>query len=477
MIGGMAKLKPVFVCTNCGHEEPRWFGRCVKCQEWETAVERMPESAPAGKTHVAQRKAPAADLVAIEDVELSDESARISSGIAEFDRVLGGGFVPGFYGLLAGDPGAGKSTLTNQAVVSLRRQGKNVAIFSGEESAKQIKIRLARLTDGDVPDGIMISSETSAERIYQALEGGSYDLAVIDSVNTVFSEEQSGEPGGQQQMRAAASIFREAAKQSGTPIILVGQVTKDSNVAGPRMLEHTVDAFLMFEGDRREQYRILRAMKNRFGSTDEIGVFEMTNHGLEVVEDPSSLFITGRDFPAPGAVITAIIEGTRPVLCEVQSLVTPSSLPVPIRASRGLDPRRVQLLLAVLGRRAKFPAKIYQNDVFLNIAGGLKVDEPAVDLAICAAVASSATGRPVKSGLCVFGEVTLLGEVRKASQSERRQKEAERQGLKAPIYEGTLRDVLEDILAPDAVEDVSDLAAARGRQPQAAAAFLDSEEE
>jgi DNA repair protein RadA/Sms len=447
----MAKTKTKFVCSNCGHEAPKWFGRCPSCQEWETAVEQSSEAAPAGKRAVSERRAPPAAFTSVLEAGAAGEIERMSSGIPELDRVLGGGFVPGFYGLIAGEPGAGKSTLTNQLAVAMSRAGRRVGIASGEESNQQIKLRLDRLTDNNTPD-IGVSNEVSAERLYQSIAGGEFDLLIIDSVNTVFSEEVPGEPGGPQQMRACAAIFQRAAKEHGTSVFLVGQVTKDNAVAGPRMLEHAVDAFLIFEGDRREQYRILRAMKNRFGSTDEIGVFEMTGHGLEAVEDPSALFVTGRDFPAPGAVVTAAIEGTRPVLCEIQALVNPSNLPQPVRASRGLDVNRSRLLLAVLARKAGY-RKLGQSDVFLNVAGGLKVDEPSIDLAVCAAIASAATGRPVKDKLCVIGEVTLLGEVRRPNQADRRAHEAERQGLETPPFEGKLADVLEKVLVAESIEE------------------------
>ena len=446
----MAKKGSEWVCESCEYVAPRWMGRCPSCDTYGSFKERTADAAPSGKKAISERRAPAAVFVSIDQVGSGQTLERLSSGLPELDRVLGGGFVPGFYGLIAGEPGAGKSTVTNQLAVAMTQQGRKVAIISGEESAEQIRIRLNRLTDSKVP-AIAVSSEVSAERIYSALAGGEYDLAIIDSINSGFSEEASGEPGGPQQMRACASIFQRIAKEQGTAIFLVGQVTKDNVVAGPRMLEHTVDAFLMFEGDRSEQYRILRAMKNRFGATDEIGIFEMTGRGLVTVIDPSALFISAREVSIPGAVTTVVIEGSRPVLCEVQALVTPSNLPQPIRASRGLDPKRTQMLLAVLGRRGGCRG-LSKDDVYLNIAGGLRVDEPAIDLAVCVAVASAQSGRPVKKKYCVIGEVSLLGEARHAPQFERRAGEAKRQGFEAPSFKGSLADAVESCLDSPATE-------------------------
>jgi DNA repair protein RadA/Sms len=412
-----------------------------------------PAAAPAGRTHVSQRGAPPAETTAIENVALEDDSDRVKTGIPELDRVLGGGLVSGFYALLAGEPGSGKSTLSNQLLVEMRRAGRNVFVTSGEESKTQIKMRLNRLTNGDIPDGMQISTETCAERIYATIMGGNYDIAVIDSVNTVFSEVVGGEPGGMAQMSAAAAIFQRAAKDSGTPIILIGQVTKDNTVAGPRKLEHAVDAFLIFEGDRHDQYRILRAMKNRFGATDEIGVFEMTGNGLEAITDPSRLFLNDRSSPASGVVITCALEGSRPVFCELQALTNPvyHQGATPMRSATGVDRSRMTMLLAVMQRKARF-RKIGQSDVFLNIANGLKVIEPSIDLAVCVAVASAMTGRPVRDKLCVMGEVSLVGDVRKVPQAERRQKEAERQGLETPIFEGELRTIIEQCLASEVLD-------------------------
>lgn len=446
----MAKKGVYWICSNCEQRSPAPLGRCPNCKEYNTLVEVVPDAAPAGQKAISERKRSPANFVDIAEVGADQSLERISSGIAELDRVLGGGFVPGFYGLIAGEPGSGKSTLTNQLAVAMTKAGQKVAIVSGEESAEQIRIRLNRLTGGDVPK-IPVSSEVSAERIYSAISGGEFDLVIIDSINSVFSEVMSGEAGGPQQMRACAAIFQRVAKEHGTAVFLVGQVTKDNTVAGPRMLEHAVDAFLVFEGDRREQLRILRAMKNRFGSTDEIGVFEMTSQGLEAVADPSALFTSVRDPNIPGAVTTAVIEGSRPVLCELQSLATPSNLPQPIRASRGLDPKRSQMLLAVSSRRGGV-RHVSQNDIYLNVAGGLRVDEPAIDLAICVAVASACSNRPVRPGWCIMGEVSLLGEVRKPTQFERRVNEAERQGLEAPLLVGKLDEIINKCLTEKIIE-------------------------
>jgi DNA repair protein RadA/Sms len=437
-------------CEACGARQRKWSGRCSACGAFGKLVEEQAAPAPAGRRPVDEMTVPAASSVSLREVA-AVRLDRLATGIPELDRVLGGGLVPGFYGIVGGEPGAGKSTLMTQMLASLARRQLKTIVFSGEESPEQTRLRFERVCSGELPP-VEISTETSAERIFRKIVEEGYDVAVIDSINTVFSEQSAGVAGSPSQMRDCAAVFQRAAKQHGACIFLVGQVTKDGDIAGPRMLEHTVDAFLMFEGDRRDQHRLLRALKNRFGTTDELGVFEMTGAGLEPVADPSGLFLSERDYPITGAAVTAVVEGSRPVLCEIQALVSHSHLPQPVRAARGVDPKRLQMLLAVLARKGGL-RKLAQSDVYVNVAGGLKIDEPGIDLAVCAAVASALSGRPVAARSCIVGEVSLLGEVRRAPQHERRAKEAERQGLRVPLVVGPLREAVERCLEQEALEE------------------------
>lgn len=437
----MAKTKKLFRCTSCGHEQPTWAGICPECQEGGTLSE---VSQPAQRQGRPVLSVPAAGFDNLANVT-AEEHERISSGIGELDRVLGGGIVPGSLIVIAGEPGAGKTTIATEVILNLAAAGTAAGYVSGEESAAQARMRFERLgADLDKID-LPLSTETSIERICSAI--GSYDLVIIDSIQTVFSEAVPGAPGSISQVRECTHQLMRVAKSEGTSIIIVGQVTKDGEMAGPRTLEHLVDVVLAFEGDRREQFRILRSVKNRFGSTDEIGVFEMTGSGLRGIEDASGFFVADRPAPLPGSALCTIIEGSRPVMCEVQALVEPSNLVQPIRASTTLNSKRVQMLLAVLSRKANY--RLGSMNVFLNVAGGLKIDEPAADLAICLAVASAYEGRPVKDGVCAFGEVSLLGEVRPSSQDERRRREAERLGYQpVDISSGSLRQVLDAALGP-----------------------------
>jgi len=350
--------------------------------------------------------------------------ARTATGISELDRVLGGGLVPGTGIVLAGEPGAGKTTLASDIVINLAKQQK-VAYFSGEESKAQIKTRLERL-GASADAGIPLSDEIGVERICAAINEHNLDFVVIDSIQSVFSEEVSGVPGSISQVKEAAHQIMRAAKSHGTSVLIIGQVIKSGDMAGPRVLEHLVDVVLTFEGDRRHQHRILRASKNRYGSTDEVGVFEMTSTGMLGVEDLAALFVED-DQGLAGSAVTAVIEGSRALLCAIQVLVSPSDLPQPIRAVRGMDPKRVQMLLAVMRQRAGFSA-IGSMDIYVNVAGSLKIEDPGCDLAVCLALASALENEPLAERYCAYGEVSLLGMVRPAPQGQRRGKEANRLG-------------------------------------------------
>jgi DNA repair protein RadA/Sms len=449
----MAKPRTSYVCTACGHEQNTWAGICPSCGQGATLEERVAEAQRAGDRNPGPG-VPAAEFRPLSEVK-EIEGQRVSTGIAELDRVLGGGLVVGSFLVLAGEPGAGKTTLASELCLHLAGTGKRVAYVSGEESESQARMRFSRL-GWDGSEGIDISSEVGVERVCRAIRDGDFDLAVIDSIQTMISEGVPGAPGSVSQVRECGQKLLRAAKSGKTSVLLVGQVTKGGEMAGPRILEHMVDAVLQFEGDRREQLRILRAVKNRFGNTDEIGVFEMTGSGLLGIADPSEIFADSAGARLPGSVLTATIEGSRPVLCEVQALVSPSNLPQPIRAVRGLDPKRVQMLLAVLQR--KVGVRLGSYDVHINVSGGLKVDDPGTDLAVCLAVLSAAENRPPRQTYCAFGEVSLLGIARPAPQAERRRREAERLSY-VPLEAGEedLRETLRSALAeavdhPDPVE-------------------------
>ncbi len=413
----MAKAKSVYVCQSCGLKSGKWLGRCPECMEWSSLVEEVVEGArPAGSMRGTDGPQP------IKQVKASDRD-RLKTGIAEFDRVLGGGVVPGSLTLLGGDPGVGKSTLLLQALDGLATKGQ-VLYVSGEESVEQSALRAQRL--GVKSDELHVLAETELERIIEIATEGRPRALAVDSVQTVYSSALGSIPGSVGQVREAAGRLLTFAKQKGVPVILVGHVTKDGSIAGPKTLEHVVDTVLYFEGERTSSYRILRASKNRFGSTNEIGVFEMHAGGLREVENPSALFLAERAVGAPGSVVAAALEGTRPILVEVQALVA-SAHGVPRRTTLGTDPQRVALLLAVLERRAGFD--ILGSDVFMNVAGGVRLDEPAADLAIVAALCSSARRKALDPHTVVFGEVGLAGEVRAVAQAELRLQEAERLGF------------------------------------------------
>jgi DNA repair protein RadA/Sms len=413
----MAKAAVQFLCTDCGYSAGRWFGKCPGCDQFGTLVE---EAAPAA-TGKGKGAATARPLLRLVDVEV-EEAARIPTGVPELDRVLGGGLVPASLVLLGGEPGVGKSTLLLSALAAMSRE-RRALLVTGEESTAQVKLRAARLGGAGQ---VEILAETELETVCATLERERPDVCVIDSVQTLYSSELGSAPGSVAQVREAASRLLRVAKESGVATILVGHVTKDGAVAGPRVLEHLVDCVLQFEGDRYHAHRILRAAKNRFGSTNELGVFEMTGAGLVGVPDPSELF--GRTAGGEvGAAVACALEGTRPILLEIQALVAPTDLAMPRRVATGVDPKRLAMIVAVLSRHAGIA--LGSADVFVNVAGGVRIDEPGADLAIALAIASAARGTPVRDGTAAFGEIGLTGRLRPAAQAERRLEECAKLGL------------------------------------------------
>ncbi len=417
----MAKANDRFVCQNCGTVYRKWQGKCDGCGEWNTIVqevtaEAVPRGLSSGKGH----------LIELTGLTGETETApRMITGIAEFDRACGGGLVPGSALLVGGDPGIGKSTILLQAAALLAKRNVACVYISGEEAAAQIRSRAVRLGLADSPLGL--GSETSLRNILTTLEARRPQVVVIDSIQTVFADNVESAPGSVSQVRACAQELIRFAKRRGCTVILVGHVTKDGQIAGPRVLEHMVDTVLYFEGERGHQFRILRAVKNRYGGTDEIGVFEMTDRGLAEVPNPSALFLTNRREPVSGAAVFAGIEGTRPVLVEIQALVAPSPLATPRRAVVGWDTGRLAMVMAVLNARCGLG--FGGQDVYLNVAGGLRVSEPAADLAVAAALVSSLTDIAVPAETVIFGEISLAGEVRPVAQSDARLKEAEKLGF------------------------------------------------
>lgn len=421
----MAKAKKsVFFCQNCGHEESKWLGQCPACKEWNTFVEEKVTSVKAGTV----RDKKEAQIVALSSVE-TDEDERMMTEMAELDRVLGGGIVPGSLVLVGGDPGIGKSTLLLQVCQRLAAMNKKILYISGEESLKQIKLRANRM--GDFSHTLFLLCETNLDMIRNVIEQQTPDMVVIDSIQTMYNEEVGSAPGSVSQVRESTNILMQLAKGLGISIFIVGHVTKEGTVAGPRVLEHMVDTVLYFEGDRHASYRILRAVKNRFGSTNEIGVFEMQKRGLVEVENPSEFMLSGRPKHASGSVVACAMEGTRPMLMEIQALVCKSSFGMPRRTAAGLDYNRVNLLMAVLEKRAGLPLSSY--DAYVNIAGGIRMNEPAADLGIVMAIASSYKNKPVSEDAIVFGEVGLSGEVRAVTMPEQRVAEAKKLGFKTCI--------------------------------------------
>jgi DNA repair protein RadA/Sms len=413
------KITVQFSCTECGTTSGRWLGKCPGCGAFGTLVEELHGSdTPTTPT--------ASKPVLLEAVR-AEESARIPTGVSELDRVLGGGLVPASLVLVGGEPGVGKSTLLLTALGAIARSGKRALLVTGEESASQVSLRAARLGGAG---SVEILAETDLDVVCATLESERPDVCVIDSVQTLHASAVGSAPGSVAQVREAAGRLLRVAKEAGVATVLVGHVTKDGAVAGPRVLEHLVDCVLQFEGDRYHEHRVLRATKNRFGSTNELGVFEMTATGLVGVPDPSQLF--GTTHPGEiGAAVGCALEGTRPLLLEVQALVAPTDLAMPRRVGTGVDPKRLAMIVAVLGRHAGVP--LASSDVFVNVAGGVRIEEPGADLAVALAIASAARGSPVREGLAAFGEIGLTGRLRQAAQSERRLDECAKLGIELVV--------------------------------------------
>ncbi len=434
----MAKgKKSVFFCQNCGHEESKWLGQCPMCKEWNTFAEEKVTVSKAGAVKNAVREA---EVVTLSSVSTEQED-RMKTKIEELDRVLGGGIVSGSLVLVGGDPGIGKSTLLLQVCRQLAEDQKKVLYISGEESVKQIKLRANRM--GEFNDHLLLLCETNLEAIRQVIERERPSAAVIDSIQTMYSEEVASAPGSVSQVREATNTLMQLAKGLNITIFIVGHVTKEGTVAGPRVLEHMVDTVLYFEGDRHASYRILRGVKNRFGSTNEIGVFEMRESGLEEVANPSEYMLNGRPENASGSVVACSMEGTRPILMEIQALVCKSNFGMPRRTAAGTDYNRVNLLMAVLEKRIGLPLSNY--DAYINIAGGIRMNEPAVDLGIVMAIVSSYKNRPISEGTIVFGEVGLSGEVRAVSMPEQRVAEARKLGFQTCIVPEVSKGLLKNV--------------------------------
>lgn len=433
----MAKgKKSIFFCQNCGHEENKWLGQCPMCKEWNTFVE---EAVSVTKSST-MKQAKEAEIVALKQIE-TDNEERIHTKIQELDRVLGGGIVPGSLILVGGDPGIGKSTLLLQVCQRLCGDKKEVLYISGEESLKQIKLRANRM--GEFKEDLYLLCETNLDIIRGVIEKRKPDIVVIDSIQTMYSEEVASAPGSVSQVRESTNVFMQLAKGLGISIFIVGHVTKEGTVAGPRVLEHMVDTVLYFEGDRHASYRILRGVKNRFGSTNEIGVFEMRQNGLVEVENPSEFMLNGKPEHASGSVVACSMEGTRPILIEIQALVCSSNFGMPRRTAAGTDYNRVNLLMAVLEKRLGLHLSNY--DAYVNIAGGVKMNEPAIDLGIVMALISSYKNQPIDEKTIVFGEVGLSGEVRAVNMPEQRVAEAKKLGFETCIIPGVCVDMVKGV--------------------------------
>ena len=421
----MAKgKKTVFFCQNCGYESVKWMGQCPGCQQWNTFVEESVTEASSGKKQQRSRKQP----VSLAEIQTEKEE-RTATGIGELDRVLGGGIVGGSLVLVGGDPGIGKSTLLLQVCRLLSLAGKKVLYISGEESLRQIKLRAQRL--GSFNDNLLLLCETNLTDIREEAQKQKPEIMVIDSIQTMYNEDVSSAPGSVSQVRESTGMLLQIAKGMGISVFIVGHVTKDGSVAGPRVLEHMVDTVLYFEGDRHVSYRILRSVKNRFGSTNEIGVFEMRGDGLAEVRNPSEFMLSGKPQGASGSIVACSMEGTRPILIEVQALVCRSNFGIPRRTAAGTDFNRVNLLMAVLEKRGRM--NLSECDAYVNIAGGIKMTEPAIDLAILLAVASSYRDIVIPDRVVAFGEVGLSGEVRAVSMAQQRVREAKKLGFETVI--------------------------------------------
>ena len=425
-------VKTLFVCQACGYESAKWLGRCTECGGWDTFVEAVKKTKASGvRSMAAKGNAP----VPIDAVEIVDE-ARLSTGIGEFDRVLGGGLVAGTLVLIGGDPGIGKSTLMLQVLHGIASAGHKVLYVSGEESVRQLRLRSHRL--GTAAPTLLVVSEIDIDSVMTMVKNETPDVLVVDSIQTMFSPEITSAPGSVSQVRESTMQLMLMAKRTGIPTFLVGHVTKEGAIAGPRLLEHMVDTVLYFEGDRNHVFRILRAVKNRFGSTNEIGVFEMKSQGLCEVVNPSAVFLSERPENAAGSVVTASIEGTRPILVELQALASSTNLGTPRRTILGLDPNRVALLVAVMEKQLGM--HLMGHDIFMNVAGGVKIMEPAVDLGIVSAIASSFLDRPIHKDTLAIGEVGLAGEVRAVGNLGPRIMEAQKMGFsRCVVPKGSLK--------------------------------------
>lgn len=471
----MARARTVFTCQQCGARFPKWVGRCGECGAWESVVEEvLPDLArtAASRTSIAVGARRDARPVALRDVR-PETHARTPTGLAELDRVLGGGIVPGSVILLGGDPGIGKSTIGLQILGELARSGRSALYVSGEESPEQVKLRADRL---GCDDSVLILPETCVEDILAHVDATRPDLLLVDSIQTLHSRELTSAAGSVAQVRECAAALVTQAKASGRPTLLIGHVTKEGTIAGPRVLEHVVDTVLYFEGDRDGGMRLLRAVKNRFGATNEIGVFEMQEGGLRDVKNPSALLLAERPTGAPGSAVLPAVEGTRPLLVEVQALVSRSALAMPRRTTLGLDANRTAVLTAIVDKRAGL--KLYEHDLFVSIAGGVRVQEPAADLAIIAAIGSSAADCPLPADLVLFGEVGLTGEVRAVRHAETRLREAEKLGFaQAIVPAATARQVKAPaglrVEGVPSVRELWDLLFARARTARAGSAAVD----
>lgn len=421
----MAKAKTVFFCSECGYESSKWMGQCPACKSWNTFVE---EKQSVTKKGGAKPRRASASPISMSEVSTKSEE-RIPTGIGELDRVLGGGIVTGSLSLVGGDPGIGKSTLLLQVCRNLVNAKRKVLYVSGEESAHQIKMRAERI--GAFDDELLLFCETNLEEILEGIRKVRPEFVVIDSIQTMYSEELSAAAGSVSQVREVTAQMMRTAKEENIAVFIVGHVTKEGVVAGPRTLEHMVDTVLYFEGEREAAYRILRGVKNRFGSTNEIGVFEMCGNGLEEVENPSKMMLNGRPVDASGSVVVCSLEGTRPILIEIQALISPTSFQMPRRTAVGIDYNRVNLLMAVLEKRVGL--QLGGCDAYVNLAGGMRLGEPAIDLGIILAIASSYKNMPLPEETIIFGEVGLVGEIRRVSQGDQRIKEAEKLGFKTCI--------------------------------------------
>lgn len=422
----MAKTKSVYVCQNCGVESPKWIGKCPSCGEWNSYVEEIVGKEPANKIAIAGLEFQKQKPILITDVEALNEP-RVDTNNYELNRVLGGGLVSGSLVLIGGEPGIGKSTLVLQTVLNLKH--KRTLYISGEESVQQLKLRAERL--GFQNPECYVVGETSLEQVFVHVQNVNPDILIVDSIQTITTETIESSPGSVSQVRECAAALLKFCKTSGTPVLLIGHINKEGSIAGPKVLEHIVDTVLQFEGDQHYMYRILRPIKNRFGSTSELGIFEMQQNGLREVSNPSELLLTQNHEGMSGVAIASAIEGIRPFLIEVQALVSSAAYGTPQRSSTGFDLRRLNMLLAVLEKRAGF--KLAQKDVFMNIAGGIKVNDPAIDLAVISAILSSNIDTAIASHVCMAGEVGLSGEIRPINRIEQRIMEAEKLGFKKMI--------------------------------------------